>query len=133
MEKVPDRFFVDIEDRNLYDEIEIFKTKSRKEQFLLAMTIGFKDGAKLKLKSPDGFFLLKDLNQEDEALINAVAIKESDNIEVLLDKKKVYNIAEQYAHAGVRILHDKIISTQFGSFNVKFEKELFDIYKDLKL
>lgn len=111
----------------LYDKIEIFKGKSRKEQFLFAMAYGFKNNEKKVLKTKEGFFLIKDLRQEDEALINALAVYDTDSLEILTNKEKVYEIAEQYANAGILMLSDKIDSIQFGSFDNIFEKELRDI------
>jgi len=132
MNNTPDRINIEKSDRNLYDEIEIFKNKNRKDQFLLAMSIGFKNRAKHPIKSRDGFFLFKDMKLEDEALIKAVAIKEEGSVEVLSNLDKVFKIVEEYAHAGIKILHDMVMSTQYGSFTDVFEKELFDIYKEIK-
>ncbi len=111
----------------LYDKIEIFKGKSRKEQFLFAMAYGFKNNEKKVLKTKEGFVLIKDLRQEDEALINALAVYDTDSLDILTDKDKVYEIAGQYANAGILMLSDKIDSIQFGSFDNIFEKELRDI------
>jgi len=134
MQGNPDRFHYDINDKKLYDEIEMFKGKSNKEQFLLAMSIGYKNNVKrpIQKKYPGGFFLAKDLRPEDEALIKAVAIKEEGSIEVLTNLDRVFKIAEEYAHAGIKILHDMVMSTQYGSFDIVFEKELFDIYNRIK-
>lgn len=133
MPTTPDRVYIDKEDRSLYEKIEnenIFKEKTRKEQFLFAMAIGFENDIKQPLsnKESSGLFLLKDLGPEDKALINAVALHESNSIEVLADKGKVFKIAEEYAHAGIKLLVDKIESTQFGSFHKQLEKELHEIY-----
>jgi len=132
---IPDRFYIDKSDRKLYEKIEeeeMFKGKNRKDEFLFAMAIGFKNKVKPSLKTPkDGFFLTKDLKPEDEALINAMAVWESNSVDVLSNKEEVFKIAEEYAHGGARILHDSIGSTQFGSFSKQFEKMLHEIYEEL--
>lgn len=143
MAKIPDRLNIDKKtDRELYDALDNekmlrFKDKggirTRKEQFLFAMSIGFKNKSKRPLESKEGFFLLKDMRPDEEALINAVAIADTDSIEVLSKKEDVFKIAEEYAHAGIKLLVDKIQSTQFGSFDKQFEKELLELYKELDL
>ena len=46
MAKIPDRLDIDKADKKFYDNLthEIFLGKERKEQFLFAMAIGFKNG-----------------------------------------------------------------------------------------
>jgi len=136
MSKVPDRLYIDEADRKLYDEIstEIFggESERRKDQFLLAMAIGFKNKVKRPIKKKEGFFRRDYLRPEDEALINAVAIYDANSIEILLDKEKVFSIVEQYAHAGIRILHGEIKSGEPGSYLKKLERELFEKYKEIK-
>lgn len=133
MNKTPDRIHVEKGEReNLYDKIDLFKGKSRKEQFLYAMAIGFKNKVNRPLETKEGFFLIKDMRPEDEALINAVAIT-TNSPEVLSDREEVFKIAEEYAHAGIKILYEKIKSTQFGSFDKQLEKELLELYEELKL
>lgn len=133
MNKTPDRIHVEKGEReNLYGKIDLFKGKSRKEQFLYAMAIGFKNKVNRPLETKEGFFLIKDMRPEDEALINAVAIT-TNSPEVLSDREEVFKIAEEYAHAGIKILYEKIKSTQFGSFDKQLEKELLELYEELKL
>lgn len=125
-----DRIYVDKKDRKLYDEIEFFKGRSRKEQFLLAMSYGVKNNINKKIDKQEGFFLIKDMRPEDEALIYSVAIKHHEKIEVLANKNEIYQIAEEYARAGIKLLHDEVVSSEFGSFDVKLEKELSKIYDE---
>ncbi len=132
MNNIPDRIDIEKSNRKLYDDIEIFKNKNRKEQFLLAMSVGFKNKVKHPIKSRDGFFLIKDMKPEDEALIKAVAIKDEGSVEVLSSLDKVFNIVEEYANAGIKVLYDMVTSTQYGSFMEILDKELFDIYNEIK-
>jgi hypothetical protein len=133
MAKTPDRLYVDKADRALYDSIkeDVFEGRTRKEQFLLAMAFGFRYGGEgQSLKTKTEFFHAKDLHPEDEALLQAVALSH-DSVDVLSDEGEVYRIAEEYAHTGIRLLHDEVTSGQHGSFYKRFEKDLFDIYNDL--
>lgn len=138
---MPDRINVDKKDRELYKKLdgeEFLKFKdsggkrTRKEQFFFAMAIGFKNNIKRPLNTKEGFFLIKDLLPTDEALINAVAIHDYGSVEILATKGEVFKIAEEYAHAGIRLLIDKIESTEFGKFEKKIEQEIFEIYNKIR-
>lgn len=131
MAKAPDRINVTKKDRELYEALKeagVFKNMTRKEQFLLAMATGFKNETKRALDSKDGFFLAKDMGPEDKALIGAVAVFDRGDVSVLSDKKEAYGIAEQYAHAGVKLLLNKIEKSQFGTFPKRFEQEIIEAY-----
>ena len=135
MSKQPDRLNVDKQDRKIYKEIqekeEMFKSMKNKELFLLAMMIGFDHESPKELKSKDGFFLEKDLNDDDRAIINAVAMHDKDGVEVLKDMGEVYRIAEEYAHFGIRIIHEWINSTPHGSFTKEFESKILDKVRNI--
>lgn len=142
-----DRLSIDKDDRKLYDELDSedmlrFKDhggeRTRKEQFLFSMAIGFKIsmaiGFKNKIKQPiktrEGFFLTKDLRAEDETLMNVIAMYDSDSIDILSDQNKVFEISEEYAHAGILVLSQKIASIQYGTFDKLFEIKLYEILNE---
>jgi len=140
MANTPDRLYIARGDRGLYDEVNkegMLKykdrggTRTRKEQFLFAMATGFKSALRQPMKSRDGggFFLSKDLHDEDVALLNAVALADTGSPQVLLDRAEVFRIAEEYAHAGIRLLADRVGSTSFASFEKRLEKELRELAK----
>lgn len=129
---MPDRLYIDKEDRPYYqkaveENVVNFKNKNQKEQFLLAMAIGFENDQKRELKSRDGFFFSNYLGAEDRTLINALAIHEHGSTDILANEKDVFDIAEQYASAGIRILADSIGKVQFGKFDKMFEKDLVEM------
>lgn len=129
MMSVPDRLNIDPKDRELYkkisEEVSIFQDKSRKEQFLFTMAFGFSNRMRMPLKAKDGFFLRKDLKMEDEALINAVALHDVEDVDILSDKSNIYKIVEEYAHAGIKLLADNVKSIEFGTFWKQFEKDMY--------
>ncbi len=138
MLEIPDRIYIDKKDRILYDKLdheEILRFKggnrTRKEQFLFSMAIGFKNNIDQPLKNKDGFVLIKNLQPEDEALLNSIAINKTNSVDILTDKSEVFKIAEEYAHAGIRLLFDKIESAPLGSFDKQLEKELHEIYNKI--
>ena len=105
----PDKLFMDKADRKLYEELaqnsEALKRRNRRDQFFYAMCLGFKNGVSRPLSSREALFNAWDLRPEDEALMDAVAIHETGSTDVLTDRVRVFKIAEEYAHAGIRILH----------------------------
>jgi len=137
MSELPDRLNIDKKDRELYkildvEEIVKFKdsggTRTRREQFIFAMAYGFYNGVKKALDANEGFVLEKDLHKEDYALLDAIAICNTDSVEVLADRKAVFKIAEEYAHAGIKLLSDKIKGSQIGLYEKELEKALFEIF-----
>jgi len=136
MVSVPDRLNIDPKDRELYEkiseEVPLFKDKNRKEQFLFAVAFGFNNRMRMPLKTKDGFFLRKDLKTEDEALINAVALHDADDVDILSDKSSIYRIAEEYAHAGIKLLADKVASIEFGTFWKQFEKDMHQAHESFE-
>lgn len=141
MNSIPDRLYIDKKDRPRYDklnEIDIFRfkdkggTRTRREQFLIALSYGFKNKLRTKIVNRDGFVLYKDLHPEDNSLIKSIAIYEKGDENILSNLKSVYAIAEEYAHAGIILLCKLIESESHGTFERKIEKELFELYKNLK-
>ena len=136
MHRITDRLCVGKGDRELYDHLAdgwILRNKTRKQQFLLAMAFGFKSGARRELDERDAFFLRKDLRAEDEAVLDAVAVQAEGTLDVLSDKEKVLSIAQEYAHAGIRLLADEVEGASFGTYEKKFEKELFDAFRAMSV
>ncbi len=134
MANVPDRLYVGKGDIELYNKLQqewILRGKSRKEQFMLALAFGFKNGVSDEIDQPKEFFRREYLRTEDEALLYAVAIKAKGELDLLSDLEAVFKIAQEYAHAGIRLLADEIAGTSFGSFEKKFEKSLFEIFEEL--
>jgi len=135
MANLPDRLYIDKADRVLYDNDiinnEILYGKTRKDQFLFTMAIGFKNKVKRSLESREGFFLAKDLHTKDEALIDIVAVYDNGSVDLLHKREDVYRIAEEYAHAGIRLLYDEVSSGQPGSYFKKLELELTKLVESI--
>ncbi len=137
MAKIPDRIDIDKADRYFYDhdvlKSELFENRTRKEQFLFAMAYGFKNKVNRHLDTKEGFFLAKDMRPEDETMIDLVASYNAGFVDVLSDREKVFSIAEEYAHAGIKLLYDEVTSGQPGSFLKKLELELFRLFESPNL
>lgn len=136
MSKPQDRLYVGKGDRKIVEKIENndyfnFKDKSRKEQFMFAMAYGVKSDIKnVEIKNKDEWFFSKDLQPEDKALMYSCAIYKNDNISVLKDINNVYEIAQNYAHIGFKVLSGLIERESFGAVEKKFEKEVKDAYEE---
>ena len=116
-------------DRKIYDEIiENSELKGKtKEVFLLATVIGFKKGNRISIKgNKESYVRTEYLNDEDRTLMNAIAIHETKDEEIIQDQKEVFNIVEEYAHVGIKILREMAFEKESGSFLKKFESYLRD-------
>jgi len=107
-----------------------FKGRENKELFLLAMGIGFHERSQKKLKSKEGYVRTEYLSDEEKAIIKSIAISKEGDLSILLDKKKVYSIAEEYAAAGIKILSEKVFGGEYGSYIKKLESDLVQIYRE---
>lgn len=133
----PDRIYFDKSDRELYDKLDSeemlnHRYRTRKEQFFFVVAIGLKHGKRFPLKSREGFFLAKDLHPVDIALLNAVAVFDQKSNEVLEDKRKVFLISEEYAHAGIIILAEKLDTSAYGTYDKHFEKEVIELFNKIE-
>lgn len=117
-----------------------FHNKPKQVLFLLAMTLGYRSenqakdissGKKVKKVEWTRFSYL---SPKEKTLMNSIAIaSEEGGLKVLLDKKRVFQIAEQYAAGGIKLLREKVLSKDaFGSFDKIWENELNEEYALLK-
>ena len=133
MNEEPDRVYVEksaIKDFERLREDSPFKGRENKELFLLAMSTGFHEGSLKKLEKKEGFVRTEYFSPEEKAVIKSIAIRKEGGLNVLLDKKKVYSIAEEYAAAGIKILSEKVFGGEYGSYIKKLESDLVQIYRE---
>lgn len=132
--KKVDRFYVEKKDFSEFNRLKEkdtpFANSHNKDVFLAAMVVGYHEGCKIAIKSREGYFHEKDLLPREEALIRAMAVADTGSLSVLLDKQKVYSIAEQYATGGIALLKAKVFGgEQYGSYAKKLESELLRSYE----
>ena len=99
----------------------IFYGADFKEIFLFLMSLGVKENKKIKL-SNDKYFLTRNLTEADVWLLNAVAIKLNEDLNILNNPKEIVKIAEEYANGGFNFFK-KVISTP-GDYSKKLHVEL---------
>jgi hypothetical protein len=124
--KRPDRINIDKSDLKHYkalsEEVKSVKQlKENKNLFLFALSRGVSAGTRIPIKSKEGYVRSEYFHGEDDALLQAVAIKSEGNLEVTSDWPTIYSIAEEYARAGIGIFADEISDGNFGSFMKKYE------------
>jgi hypothetical protein len=130
-----DRLHVYREDiKTYYDKLKEkhspFSGAANKELFLAAMVIGFYEGGRIEVKSPKEGYIFEDyLSPSERKLLNTIAVYEEKKLEVLLDKEKVFQIAEEYAAGGITILSAKVFSGDYGTYSKKMENELLEKFK----
>ena len=101
-----------------------FANTSNHDLFLAALVVGYHEKCRLEFGSKrKEFFWEKDLDNSEKSLLKAIAISE-EGLEVLLDKDRVYSIAEEYASGGVSSLKIKVFSGEYGSYAKRLESEL---------
>lgn len=137
-DKEPDRLYIQTSDIEDYDRLKEKDSqlagKENKDLFMMAMCIGFHEGSPVELgkSSKEGFVRIEYLKERDKSIMKAIAVAKDGSLDVLLDKRKVYSIAEQYAAGGIKLLKDKIFSGGYGSFSKKLESELIDEFKKIQ-
>lgn len=135
--KSPDRLSCRKSDREIYELLKKeggpFKGKDHIYIFMMALSIGYQQKNRVKLDTKDGLILLYHVPEELKSIIKAISIAEEGmNLNVLLDEKKVYSIAEEYASGGIKILKSKVLGGEFGSYIKKLESELVDEFEKIK-
>jgi len=133
--KTIDRLFVDKRDledfKRLREKDSPFAKAENKDIFLAAMVIGFNEQCKMELKTKEGWMMKSYLDDQDLALIRAIAIAEEGDLNVLLDEPKVFSIAEQYAAGGIRLLKDRVFGVDFGSYAKRLESDLLRTFEKI--
>lgn len=129
-----DRFYVDKRDleyfKKLKEKDSPFSNLDNKNIFIAAMALGFKENKMMKLDSKEGYFLTDYLNDHEKALINSIAIYTEKDIKVLLDKEKIFTIAEEYARGGIMDLYERVFGKDYGTYDKKLEDDLIAIFNE---
>ncbi|GAW32369.1 hypothetical protein [Carboxydocella sp. JDF658] len=136
-----DRLYIDKKDSVIINKIKEsgnyfnFRDIQNKDIFLLAMSFGKAKGGNiypLENRDGGGFFLENYLSAKDKALINAVFIEEYKDLNLITDKEKKYDYAQDCAHLGFKILYDIIQNKEEGTFEKRMLTMLDDLYENIK-
>lgn len=129
-----DRLYADHSTMTIYDNSKImgYSTENkvgRKQQFFVALGLGYMFGEPTPLSKKDLMFLEKDMTEDEVALLWAIAIKEKGSIENVQGIDEVYHIAEEYANTGIKYLDKIEKDSSFDNYLKNFEKRAL---KELK-
>lgn len=137
--KPPDRLYCRKNDKEIYDHLkkeEIFKGLDHIHIFMIAMSMGYKAKRRVPLvdtnETKEGLTLLYHIPENYNNLMTALAIAEVGDLNVMLDKGAIYTIAEEYATGGIRLLKNKVMSGEFGSYPKHLEAELIELCDEVK-
>lgn len=132
-----DRLYADASTMDIYDNSMImgYSTENkigRKQQFFVALGLGYLFGEPTPLSKKDLMFLEKDMKKDEVALLWAIAIKEKGSIEHVGGKDEVYKIAEEYANTGIKYLDKIEKESSFDNYLKKFEKMVLKEIKKIE-
>lgn len=110
------------------------KKKYTRDIFRLALAFGYLNDIRLPIESKDNFVNKTNFGETLPALINALAITNSDKgIEILAeDPVDVYQVAEEYANGGLDLLNSEYISNG-DEFIEILRLKILDFNKDDKI
>ena len=111
------KFFVDERAHKLFRDLvdtkgSPFYKKDLKDVFIFSMALAFRLGRRKSLRKRKDIADISVFTEPQLLLIKSVAIATENNLEVLLDEKKKFEIAEEYANAGIYILHEIIFESK---------------------
>ncbi len=83
--------------------------KTMKDLFLLATLIGYRYGQRIPLETRRGIFSWAQFSlQEDIPVLQALAIAETGNVNVLANQDELLTIAEEYANSGIVEIQEQV-------------------------
>ena len=87
---------------------------SMKSVFMLATFIGYQEKKRIRLKNKVDIFSWDVLARDEENthLLLALALAETNDVEILTDQGRILDIAEEYANAGIIEIKKKIADMQ---------------------
>lgn len=136
-EKDPLIVYVRKSDRAIYDSLlesdSPFASSGlqTKHLFMLAMATGFYEGKKIVMKEGErdgaGFFRTEYLTDREKSLFKAIAVADTGSFDILLDKRRIYLIAQEYASGGIGSLKEQAFTGGIGSYPNRLEVEILEI------
>jgi hypothetical protein len=132
----PTRLYIERPDKEKYDSLlgkdGVFAGKDNKDVFIMAMVIGYSRGVRVELVRKEGYVRFEYLKDRDKSIMKSIAVADRGTLDVLLNKKMVYSIAEEYAAGGIKLLVDMVFGGSYGSFEKRLESELVEEFERIK-
>lgn len=114
---------VDPDKHSMYKDLETKPNSPFYEEELVNIwlfTVGYgrKHGEREPLPGNKKWMLrMTSLDDDDEWIVKSVAIEETGTTDVLQDGKQVYTIVQEYANAGIELLHDEVTDADSDSIS----------------
>ena len=133
-------FYIEKDYVSFFNKSEILNSSRteaivKKENFLLLASYGFSIGYRTPFEnskaSGNDTFIMNQLTTDELALLYAIAISDTEDLEVVNDDIKVADIAMEYANTGIIALKNLEESSQKGNRIKKFQAEIYDFIEDL--
>ena len=116
------------------DSSSIFKGKERIDVFMYAMALGFKVGKRLPLVKKLPNINPSAVSGERRWLMRSVAVVETQELNTIIDHKLVAKIAEEFANAGIHIVHEmEEKSIAASEREEEYQTELYEQIKKIGL
>ena len=141
MNRSNNRLYIEVESRTFYSKFKKYCSGLRllnSEIFSLALALGYQSNIRKPLKRKVGFIRYETISQELYSLMILIAIDEfGDDYSWINNPLDMFDIAEEYANAGIRILMDLIsdFDNDFDSFlieNILSAYEQIDFQSNFK-
>lgn len=109
---------------------------SKRENFVFLASLGYSMGYKTPFENPksegNDTFVMNQLTEEELALLYAIAISDTGELDIVNDNIKVSDIAMEYANTGIIALKKLEESSQKGNRIKKFQAEIHDFIEENK-
>jgi hypothetical protein len=129
----PRNYNIEKSDKLIYNKLEqsneIFKDKSHKDIFMIALALGYKNKLPKKMKKSYPLVNCSSFSSRDCWVITAIAVEEK-GMAVLSDMLEIRKIAEGYANAGFEILQKKLYEEKPGNVLNHLEAEMIEMLPD---
>jgi len=111
------KFFVDKRAYELFkklieEEHSPFYGMDFKDVFIFAMALGYATKRRKPLESKRELAYIDVFNDLQQALIKSIAITTERKLEVLMNEKEIFRIAEEYANEGIYMLYELIFKSE---------------------
>lgn len=132
-------FYIEKNYVNFFNKSEILNSErsegiSKRENFILLAALGFSMGYKTPFENPkakgNDTFVMNQLTSEELALLYAIAISDTGELDIVNNNIKVADIAMEYANTGIIALKDLEDSSQKGNRIKTFQAEIHDFIEE---
>lgn len=83
--------------------------RNMKDLFMWAVSMGYQKGEQRSLTKKQGIFRYSTFTEKDTALLKAIAIAATEEVEILIRPDEFLTIAEEYANAGIHVLENLLL------------------------